>query len=268
MILKCGFGLLSLGFILTACTSPPAQPKPLPPKLVEGMWSDPLGAIGMLCFFTCTDAAIERLNALLDDPGNDARPFPDLRAEAEKHSRDHYLRPRLTDAALKNYPLDPADDPGLLRCEPWGLARQMFAPHQIEIRRVGEDRVDLRYGEWNAHRTIYMDAPRRQERLLSSSMGHSAGRWEGETLIVETTDVRANITPWRFEHGDGLQTVERFTRSDDGETLLLTATLTDPWSLRQPLVIKKIWHWAPDSEITPYEDCEPAAAVTRGVSAP
>ena len=192
-----------------------------------------------------TDTAIARLNALLDDPANDARPFPELRAEAEKHSRDTYLRPRLTEAALKNYPLDPADDPGLLRCEPWGLARQMFAPHQIEIRRLGEDRVELRYGEWNARRTVDMDGQARHERVRPSPMGNSVGRWEGETLVVETTGVSANITPWRFEHSDGLQTVERFTRSDDGDTLLLTATLTDPSSLRHPLVIKKIWKWAP-----------------------
>ena len=266
MILKYGLGLLSLGLCVVACTSPPAEPKPLPPKVVEGMWSDPPGAIGLLCFFTCTDAAIERLNALLDDPANDARPFPELRAEAEKHSRDTYLRPRLTEAVLKNYPLDPADDPGLLRCEPWGLARQMFAPHQIEIRRLGEDRVELRYGEWDARRTVYMDGRARQEPVLPSPMGNSVGRWEGETLVVETTGVNANITPWRFAHSDSLQTVERFTRSADGDTLQLTATLTDPGSLRQPLPIKKFWKWAPDSKVTPYEDCERPAAVTRGVS--
>ena len=49
------------------------------------MWSDPPAtAVGTLCFFACTDAAIERLNALLDDPKNDTRPFPQLAAEAVK----------------------------------------------------------------------------------------------------------------------------------------------------------------------------------------
>lgn len=267
MILKYGCGLLLLG--LVACSAPPAASKPSPPRLVEGMWSDPPPtAVGMLCFFTCTDTGIERLNALLDDPANDARPFPELRAEAEKYSRDTYFRPRLTDAALKNYPLDPADDPGLLRCEPWGLARQMFAPHQIEIRRLGEDRIDLRYGEWDARRTVHMDGRQRPEHEGPSAMGYSLGHWEGETLVVETSGVSANITPWRFEHSDQLHAVERFTRSDDGNTLLLTATLTDPWSLREPVVVKKIWTWAPDSQITPYEDCERPIGVTRGVSPP
>src|SRR5262245_58698696 len=261
MILKCSFGVLSLGLVVVACTSPPAEPKPSPPKLVEGMWSDPPGAIGMLCFFTCTDTAIERLNALLDDPANDARPFPELRAEAEKPSRDTYLRPRLTEAALKSYPLDPADDPGLLRCEPWGVARQMFAPHQIEIRRLGEDRIQLRYGEWDARRTVYMDGSQTPQHDPSSAMGFSVGRWEGEVLVVETSAIQTNLTPWRFAHSDQLRVVERFAKGDDGDTLWLTATLTDPGSLRESLVIKKVWKWAPESQITPYEDCVPTASV-------
>ena len=58
------------------------------------------------------------------------------------------------------------------------------------------------------------------------------------------------------EHSDQLRVVERYARSKDGDTLLLTATLEDPRILRDPLVLKKIWRWAPEQQITPYEDCE------------
>ena len=132
MVFRYVWVLLALSVIGCSQAPPAPAPKPMPSKL-EGMWSDPPAtAVGTLCFFACTDAAIDRLNALLDDPANDARPFPQLAAEALKHQTDTYLRPRLTEAALKTYPLDPADDPGFLRCEPWGLAKQMFAPHQLE----------------------------------------------------------------------------------------------------------------------------------------
>src|SRR5262245_9380468 len=114
MVMKYGLApLMVLG--LVSCGSPPAASRPVAPKQIEGMWSDLPTAVGMLCFFTCTDVAIERLNALLDDPANDARPFTELRAEADRHARETYIRPRLTDVTLKSYPLDPADDPGLLR---------------------------------------------------------------------------------------------------------------------------------------------------------
>jgi hypothetical protein len=58
--------------------------------------------------------------------------------------------------------------------------------------------------------------------------------------------------------------VERFTRSADGAMLNLVATLDDPWSLREPLVIKRNWRWAPTSEIAPYVDCQPPIGVKKG----
>ncbi len=120
-----------------------------------------------------------------------------------------------------------AEDPGFLRCEPWGLARQLFAPHQIEIRQRGNDRIELRYGEWDARRTIYLDGRKRPDNQAPSLLGHSLGRWDGDTLVVETSGIAANIASWSalIEHSDQLRVVERYTRSQDGKTLLLTATM-------------------------------------------
>ena len=233
------------------------------------MWSDPpTTAEGLFCFFACTDAGIARLNGLLDDPANDARPFQELQGEAKRYERES-LRDRLTPAALKRYPLDPADDPGFLRCEPWGAARQIFAPHQLEIRLRGTDRLELRYGEWDGRRTIYLDG-RARAAAQATAMGHSAGRWDGETLVVETGGIAANIIMLpdlsaMGEHSDQLRVVERYTRSKDGNTLLLTATLADPRSFREPLVLNKIWRWAPKQQITPYEDCERPTEFKRAV---
>ena len=168
-----------------------------PAPNLEGMWSDPPStAIGQFCFFNCTDAGMDRLNALLDNPANDARPFPELEAEARKHEREQCIVPRLNEAARKTFPLDPADDPGFLRCEPWGLAREMFAPHQLEIKQRGKDRIELRYGEWTELRTIYMDGRKRPANQAPSRLGYSVGRWEGDALVIETSGVAANIASW------------------------------------------------------------------------
>jgi hypothetical protein len=251
--------------LVLACawTGAPAAAQSAPSSL-EGMWSNPPAtAVGTFCAFFCTDAGINRLNALLDDPANDAIPYQRLSGMAQQHQTDTYIRPRLTQEALKTYPLDPADDPGLLRCEPWGLAKQMFAPHQLEIRRLGNDRIELHYGEWDARRTVYMNGRPRPANQPASRLGYSVGRWEGETLIVETSGVSRNITGWNAEHSDQLHVVERFTRSARDNTLLLTATIEDPWSLREPLVLKKIWAWSPKSEIAPYDACQPVTAVKK-----
>jgi hypothetical protein len=259
--------LLVVTLLVSIASSTQAQSSG--PKL-EGMWSDPPATtVGAFCSFACTDAGIDRLNALLDDPANDARPFEQLQAEAKAYERE-YIRSRLTPTALKTYPLDPADDPGFLRCEPWGLARQMFAPHQLEIRQRGKDQIDLRYGEWDARRTIHLDGRNRPVNQAPSRLGYSVGRWDGETLIIETSGIAANIASWpdltaTARHSDQLRVTERYTRSKDGNTLQLIATMEDPSSLQEPVVFKKIWRWAPDSKITAYENCERPTEFKRGV---
>jgi hypothetical protein len=258
-------GLLILSLLIWTPTPAEAQSKR--PNF-EGMWSDPPStAVGQFCFFACSDAGIDQLNALLDNPANDARPYTELEQEARTYEREKYIRPRLTAAAQKTFPLDPADDPGFLRCEPWGLARQMFAPHQIEVRQRGSDRIELRYGEWDARRTIYLDGRKRPANQAPTRLGHSVGRWEGDALIVETSGVAASLASWGglVAHSNQLRVMERYTRSQDGKTLLLTATIEDPASLREPLVLKKIWRWAPEQQIAPYVDCERPTEFSRRV---
>jgi len=261
-ILKTRAALLAL--IPFACMPAFSQTQSAPRSFM-GMWSDPAVTImGVFCAGWCTDAGIERLNALLDDPKNDARPLEALQAEADKYQREKYLRPRLTDAALKTYPLDRAEDPSFLRCEPYGFAQQFISRHQLEIRQSAKDRLELRYGEWDARRTVYMDGRKRPANEPLSRLGFSVGRWEGETLVIETSGIRASRTPWASAHSDQLHVVERYTRSKDGKALTLTATMTDPWSLREPVVIKHIWAWAPDQIIAPYDQCEIPKEVKKG----
>jgi len=57
--------------------------------------------------------------------------------------------------------------------------------------------------------------------------------------------------------------VERYRRSDDGSRLLLEITLQDPVALTAPVPLKKVWSWAPDEAIYPYDQCEPPAEFRR-----
>jgi len=232
---------------------------------LSGMWSDPpVTIVGQFCAGWCTDVGIDRLNVLLDDPANDKRSVGELQNEAHTFERDKYIRTRFTAAVLKNYPLDPADDPSFLRCEPYGLARQFIARHQLEIRESGKDRLDFHYGEWDVHRTIYFNGANRRRNEPPTRLGYSTGHWEGDTLVIETSGIKAGITPWQSEHSDQLRVVERYTRSADGKTLTVTATMQDPWSLKEPVVVKHIWEWRPDQTIAAYDQCEIPKEIKRG----
>ena len=229
------------------------------------MWSDPSStAVDVFCFVGCTDSGIAKLNALLDDPANDNRAYDALTEQADHYQLEEYVRPRLTTAALETFPLDPADDPGFVKCEPWGFARQIFAPHQMDIRQY-DDRIEIRYGEWDARRTVYMDGRTRPNNQPGSPLGYSVGHYEGNTLVVETSGVSRNITFW-FAHSDQLRAVERYSRSTDGNRLEAVVTIEDPWSLRQPVQVKKAWGWAPTEKIFPYENCEKPSEFRKGTS--
>lgn len=255
--------IVAVFLTLTALPALPAAPQSHPN--FEGMWSDPpFTAEDTFCAAWCTDVGLARLNALLDDPANDKRRYGDLSSEADRYQRERYIRTSLSDTALKKYPLDPAADPGFLRCEPWGVARQILARHQLRIRAQGSDRLELRYGEWDAYRTVYLDGRKRPAGQPPTAMGFSVGHFEGDTLVIETSGISANLTSFSSDHSDQLRIVERYTRSKDGKRLLLSATLEDPVSLRQPIMLKKVWSWSPQSEIAPYKSCQRPTEFSTG----
>jgi len=227
------------------------------------MWSDPPATPeDFICFGFCTQMGIDYIDALLADPKNDDRSFGELWDETKAHDSTEYFRPRLTAAALESFPLDELkDDPGYLHCEPWGLANQMFAPHQLEIRRFA-DRIEMRYGEWEARRTIYLDGRVLPEHPQPTLLGYSVGHFEGDALVIETSGIRANITAWWSKHSDQLRVTERYSRDED--RMLLTATMADAWGLKEPVKLKKVWSWAPDQEIYPYVNCKPADESSAG----
>ncbi len=73
---------------------------------------------------------------------------------------------------------------------------------------------------------------------IHSYLGDSRARWEGDTLVVETTNFHEK-RKWRGSAGD-LHLVERFTRVAD-DTLLYEATVTDPTTWVAPWTIEVPW---------------------------
>ena len=81
----------------------------------EGMWSDP-SRLRLRTCSACSSAptSVSTISIrLLDDPDNNERPYGELRAEAIDYQRDHYIRPRLTEAALEDFPWDLRERSGL-----------------------------------------------------------------------------------------------------------------------------------------------------------
>jgi hypothetical protein len=80
-------------------------------------------------------------------------------------------------------------------------------------------------------RIISLDARPHLARKIRQWLGDSRGRWEGNTLVVDTTNF-TDKTNFRGS-GENLRVVERFTRVDK-DTLLYQFTVDDPQSFTRP----------------------------------
>ena len=81
------------------------------------------------------------------------------------------------------------------------------------------------FTEWvHDTRIVRMNGTHRPP-AMRSWLGDSIGRWEGNTLVVDTTNFRRDTH--NLESGERLHVVERFTRTDAG-TLRYRVTVDDP----------------------------------------
>jgi len=120
------------------------------------------------------------------------------------------------------------------------------------------DVVVIRSGFWDEERTVYMDGrghPQPSERVLG---GHSIGRWEGETLVVDTTNFAPHRSPYQIGVPSGLQkhVVERYRLNEDGTRLVAEFVLEDPQYLTEPVVHSRELRFSPQLEMPRY-DCDP-----------
>ena len=131
-----------------------------------------------------------------------------------------------------------ARDP-LVKCLLPGVPRATYLPFPFQITQ-GPDKVLIAYGFSNAGRTIHLDEV--DPPGVVSWMGHSAGRWEGDTLVVEVSELMDQTWFDRSGnyHSDELRVVERYTpitpyHLQYEATIHDPAVFTEPWTLSLPL---------------------------------
>jgi hypothetical protein len=94
-------------------------------------------------------------------------------------------------------------------------------------------------GDAGNHRVVYMDGRPHPEDLIPTWTGHSIGRWEGDTLVVDSIGFNDK---WWFDrrgtpHTEQLHVVERYTRLSYGQ-IQNEATIDDPGALSRPVNVK------------------------------
>jgi hypothetical protein len=128
-----------------------------------------------------------------------------------------------------------ADDP-LAKCLPHGVPRvntNGIFPFKI-VQTPGL--VVLLYEQMHLFRQVFMDGRKVANDPNPSWLGYSTGRWEGDTLVVETSGFNDKTwldTAMGHPATEALRVTERFRRTDFGH-LELQATIEDPKAYTKP----------------------------------
>jgi hypothetical protein len=99
-------------------------------------------------------------------------------------------------------------------------------------------------------RQIYLDGRRFPDDPSPTWQGYSVGRWEGDTLVVETMGFndRGWLDARGTPHSTELRVEERFRRRDYGH-MDLKITITDPRIFTQPISFSVVEELLPDTDL-------------------
>jgi hypothetical protein len=166
---------------------------------------------------------------------------------------------RLTERALAQVrAYDPRDE--LRRenaCVPPSVVFYKQAPFPMEIHQ-GRDMIVFQMEYFDMYRIIFLDGrePPPADAPHTKS-GFSVGRWEGDTLVVETTHIApGTFMNNGFDHSENIRMTERFRLSPDGNALWLTQLYEDPEVFEGPAARYMAWNRRPGDYVYPY-DCDP-----------
>lgn len=131
----------------------------------------------------------------------------------------------------------------------------LYYVNEISIR---DDRVVMRNEFFDSERIVYLDGRGHPAGGPRTNEGHSIGWWEGEVLVVDTTqfaDYRSTFPGTGLPSGTLKHLVERYALSDDGSRIVIDFVLEDPEYLAAPFASTIEWLHAPQLEMASF-GCE------------
>ncbi len=141
-------------------------------------------------------------------------------------------------------------------CFPTGMPRLMTEVFPFEIIQV-RDRVIILFEKDYAVSHVWTDGRKLPEDPDPTYMGYSIGRWEGDTLVVDTIGLKDKTWLDRVghPHSDALHVVGRMRRVNH-DRLQIDWTFDDPKAFTKPWTGKTIYRYKPDWILEEFISCE------------
>jgi hypothetical protein len=138
-----------------------------------------------------------------------------------------------SEAKRKAFLANPPEDSETANCLPPGMPGIMGQPYPMEFL-LTPGKMTIVIEAYTQVRHIYTDGRPLPEDPDLKFHGTSIGRWEGDTLVVETVGFSPLTMLERgVPHSGKMRIVERF-RLSDPNTMTIDTTITDPGALRAP----------------------------------
>ena len=144
-------------------------------------------------------------------------------------------------------------------CVSAGLPGLMTYPNTL-ILALQANTVTFQIDWMGAQRTVHLDE-QHPSNVEPTMFGHSVGRWDGSTLLVDTIGFTAQAAGMglAFPSSEAKHLVERFSLSDDRKHVEYEATVEDPVYLTAPATVRSRGDYRPGQAMSD-EPCDPAVA--------
>src|ERR1051326_28912 len=128
---------------------------------------------------------------------------------------------------------DPTDGDYTGSCLPFGMSRSMNSPDPLQI--MQNDKYIGLLFEQNSWFHIVKLNREHPKNLESTWFGDSVGRWDGDTLVIDTIGFNGNtrLDTIGHPHSDALHMIQTLKRTDAGH-IAYTVTIDDPKAYSKP----------------------------------
>jgi hypothetical protein len=136
-------------------------------------------------------------------------------------------------------------------CIPDGMPAMMGAVFPMEILQ-SRGQITIIEEAYNQVRRILMDRPQKTlDDVELTFYGHSVGRWEGDTLVVDTIGIKENVRFQNAPHSAQMRIRERM-RLMASDVLWNEITIEDPVTLEKPWTFTYAYQRMPDYTLLEY----------------
>ena len=106
------------------------------------------------------------------------------------------------------------------------------------------------FESYHSFRQILTDGRAMPKELEPAWFGYSVGKWQGDTLVVDTVGIHEKtwLDDSGHPHSEALHVIERFRRIDFGR-MSVQITIDDPKAYLKPWTVSFEWELFPDTEL-------------------